>query len=88
MWGRQTLSCQLIIKCQQEFTLWTLQASTVDGTEHDNMAVLVMQAHNIAAECRAAATLQMSTADLEALACKFHCTCYFVELASVRRMSV
>ncbi len=31
---------------------------------------LLLQAHNIAAECRAAATLQMSTADLEALACK------------------
>lgn len=32
-------------------------------------ALLLVQAHNIAAECRAAATLQMSTVDLEALAC-------------------
>ena len=34
------------------------------------LALLLVQAHNIAAECRAAATLQMSTADLEALACE------------------
>jgi len=32
---------------------------------------VLLQAHNIAAECRAAATLQMSTDDLQALACEF-----------------
>lgn len=34
------------------------------------LAFLLVQAHNIAAECRAAASLQLSTADLEALACE------------------